>query len=144
ASFESTQTNLAQVCSLFNVRDLRSFYELCTAVRAAFLTSFWEHYRWNAFQCYSIEPCAVPTISTLCFQTFLFHSKCEIDFCRDLDMIKMIEENVRGGICYSAKTVTTANNEWNWMNGGFNPSNPRSFIVGFDIASMYPHAMKSF
>ena len=63
------------------------------------------------FKIYGLDPakfCSAPELSR---QAVLKRTKVKLDFLIDIDMLLMIEESLRGGICHSIYWYAKANNK---------------------------------
>ena len=67
-----------------------------------------------------------------CF--FLKYSKVEIDQISDMEMMKMIENGIRGGISMASHKYCKANNKYL---ENYNANEPSNYIIYLDANNLY-------
>jgi hypothetical protein len=72
------------------------------------------------------------------WDAFLKYSKVEIDQISDMEMMKMIENGIRGGISMASHKYCKANNKYL---ENYNPNEPSNYIIYLDANNLYGWAM---
>jgi len=128
-----------RICVKFHIQDFRSYTRLYTILDTVLLAIVYENFRASAFNVYGLDPTYTCTASSYGWQALLYQTGAVVDYIRDGEMLKKIQDGVRGGPCFSTKKIVQANNERTPL--GFDPSKPSTHLCYFDVVSLYAHAM---
>jgi hypothetical protein len=63
----------------------------------------------------------------------------KLELISDPEMYRMIQPNIRGGICHASGRYAKANNKY--MGSLYRPNEPESFIMYIDATNLYGYAM---
>ena len=127
------------VINKFQINDFRQYTRIYTLLDSILLAVLYQNFRSMCFENYGLDPPYVPTLSSFSWQAFLYKTKMSLDHVRDINMTRMIERGVKGGVCMATKNVVEAN--YPESKFGFDPTKPESRLVMFDICSLYGTAM---
>ena len=64
------------------------------------------------FEIYELDPTKFLSASELVWKVALKKTEVNLDFLTDLDMLLMVEKEIRGGICHSIYRYGKANNKY--------------------------------
>ena len=86
---------------------------------------------------YELDPAYFLSLPGLAWQACLKKTNIELELLTDNDMLLMVEEGIRGGICHSIHRYAKANNKYmkNYNN------NESSYIQYLDANNLYGWAM---
>ncbi|CAG7830541.1 unnamed protein product [Allacma fusca] len=132
-------SNVQQLISEFKIKDFREFTRIYTMTDTILLGIVFENFRKQCFETYKLDPTYVCTTSGYSWQCFLHFTKAKIQYIRDMEMLKMIKDGIRGGVSFCTQKINTANNERCPL--GFDPEKERTHLLYFDLNSLYATAL---
>ena len=80
-------------------------------VQTLLLTDTFENFRNMCVKVYELDLPRFLTAPGLAWKAALKKTKVKLDLLRDIDMLLMVEEGIRGGICHSIYQYAKANNK---------------------------------
>ena len=87
---------------------------------------------------YEIDPAHFLSLPGLAWQACLNKTNIELELLTDYDMLLMVEEGIRGGICHSIHRYAKANNKYM---KNYNNNEESSYIQYLDANNFYGWAM---
>ena len=90
------------------------------------------------FEIYELDPAKFLSASELVWKVALKKTKVNLDFLTDLDMLLMIEKEIRGGICHSIYRYARANNKYM---KNYDKNKESSYFQYWDVNNLYEWAM---
>ena len=87
---------------------------------------------------YELDPARFLSFPGLTWQVCLKKTNIELELLADYDMLLMVEERIRGGICHSIHRYAKANNKY--MKNNIN-NEESSYIQYLDANNLYGWAM---
>ena len=102
------------------------------------LTDVFENFRKACIKTYELDPAHFISLPGLAWQAYLKRAGVELALLTDYDMLLMIEEGLRGGICHAVYRYARANNKY--MNN-YDKSKESSYIQYLDTNNLYGAAM---
>lgn len=117
------------------IRDYQSLYIKCDTLQ---LCDVFDNFRTACIEDSGIDPCWSYTLPGYSWLAMLKKTAVKIGLVFDSDMLRMIENNIRGGICIIPKRYAKANNP---KCKGYDPSKPTSWILTVDANNLYGWAM---
>ena len=87
---------------------------------------------------YELDPAHFLSIPGLAWQACLKKTNIELELLTDYDMLLMVEEGIRGGICHSIHPYAKDNNEYM---KNYNNNEESSYIQYLDANNLYGWAM---
>ena len=87
---------------------------------------------------YELDPAHFLSLPGLAWQACLKKTNIELELLTDYDMLLMVEEGIRGGICHSIHQYAKANNKYM---KNYNNNEEPSYIQYLDANNLYGWAM---
>ena len=87
---------------------------------------------------YGLDPANFLTASGLAWQACLKKTRVELELLKDIDMLLMVENGIRGGICQTTHRYAKANNKY--MNN-YDKNIESSYIEYLDANNLYRWAI---
>ena len=103
------------------------------------LADVFETFRSNSLEEYQLDPAYYVSAPQLAWNALLKFINRPIPLITDPEMYRMIQPNIRGGICHASVRYARANNKL--MGSLFDPIKPTSFIMEVDANNLYGWAM---
>ena len=76
------------------------------------LADAFENFRDMCIKEYEVDPAHFLSLPGLAWQAYLKKTNIQLELLTDYDMLLMVEEGIRGGICHSTHRYTKANNKY--------------------------------
>ena len=87
---------------------------------------------------YELDPAHFLSLPGLAWQACLKKTNIQLELLSDYDMLLMVEEGIRGGICHSIQRYAKANNKYM---KSYNNNEESSYIQYLDANNLYSWAM---
>ena len=97
-----------------------------------------ENFRKACIKTYELDPAHFISLPGLAWQACLKKTGVELELLTDYDMLLMIEEGIRGGICHAVHRYAKANNRYL---KNYDKSKESSYIQYLDANNLYGAAM---
>ena len=136
-----TETDYAHannVFKKFNINNLGDYHDLYVKNDTLLLADIFENFRHACLNNYELDPAHFVSLPELAWQACLKKTNVELELITDYDMLLMIENGIRGGICYAIQRYTKANNKY--MND-YKKNKESSYIQYLDANNLYGMAM---
>ena len=115
-----------------------SFHDLYVQSNTLLLADVFENLRDMCIKEYDLDPAHFLSLLGLAWQACLKKTNIELELLTDYDMLLMVEEGIRGGICHSIHRYAKANNEYM---KNYNNNEESSYIQYLDTNNLYCWAM---
>ena len=102
------------------------------------LADVFENFRNICLSNYELDPAHFISLPGLAWQACLKKTGVELELLTDYDMLLMIEEGIRGGICHAVHRYAKANNIYM---KDYNSNKESSYIQYLDANNLYGAAM---
>ena len=87
---------------------------------------------------YELDPAHFLSLPGLAWQACLKKTNIELELLTDYDMLQMVEEGIRSGICHSIQRYAKVNNKYM---KGYNNNEESSYIQYLDANNLYGWAI---
>ena len=102
------------------------------------LADVFENFRNKCLEVYQLDPAHFLLLPGLAWQACLKKTNIKLEILTGYDMLLMVEEGIRGGICHSIHRYAKANNKY--INN-YNENEESSYIQYLDANNLYDWAM---
>ena len=123
---------------IFKLKNLGEYHDLYVQSDTLLLADVFENFRNKCLKVYELDPAHFLSLPGLAWQVCLKKTNIKLELLTDYDMLLMVEEGIRGGICHSIHRYTKANNKY--MNN-YDESKESSYIQYLDANNLYGWAM---
>ena len=100
------------------------------------LADTFENFRDMCIKEYELDPAHFLSLPGLAWQASLKKTNIELTLLTDYDMLLMVEEGIRGGICHSIRQYAKANNKY--LKNYNNNNEESSYIQYLDANNLLP------
>ena len=100
------------VFKTFKLNNLGDYHDLYVQSDTLLLADVFENFRNACIKTYELDPAHFISLPGLAWQACLKKTGVELELLTDYDMLLMIEEGIRGGICHAVHRYAKANNEY--------------------------------
>lgn len=119
----------------FNCNNLGEYSDLYLKTDVMLLTSIFQKFRNDCREWYGIDPANFSTLPSFAWQVMLKVTKEEIEYIKDIEKIRFIENGIRGGTCHAAVRHVVARNKYI---EGFDPlTEDSNFLFYVDVNNLY-------
>ena len=136
-----SETNYAHannVFKKFNINNLGEYHDLYVRSDPLLLADIFENFRQSCLENYELDPAHFVSLPGLAWQACLKKTNVELELLKDYDMLLMIEEGIRGGICHAVNRYAHANNHYM---KDYDKTKESSYIQYLDANNLYGAAM---
>ena len=96
----------------FKLENLGDYHDLYVQSDTLLLTDVFNNFRDMCIKDYELGPAHFLSLPGLAWQACLKKTNIELELLTDYDMLLMVEEGIRGGICHSIHGYAEANNKY--------------------------------
>ena len=96
---------------VFKLENLGDYHDLYVQSDTLLLADVFNNFRDKCLKEYELDPAHFLSLPGLAWQACLKKTNIELELLTDYDMLQMIEEGMRGGICHSIHRYAKANNK---------------------------------
>ena len=122
----------------FKLKNLGEYHDLYVQSDTLLLADVFENFRNTCLKIYELDPAHYLSLPGLAWQACLKKTSIESELLTDYDMLLMVEEGIRGGICHSIHRHAKANNKYM---KNYDESKESSYIQYLDTNNLYGWAM---
>ena len=122
----------------FKLKNLGEYHDLYVQSDTLLLADVFENFRNMCLKVYELDPAHFLSLPGLAWQGCLKKTSIELELLTDYDMLLMVEEGIRGGICHSIHRYAKANNK---CMKNYDESKESSYIQYLDANNLYGWAM---
>ena len=121
----------------FKLNNLGDYHDLYVQ-SDTLLADIFKNFRKACIKTYELHPAHFISLPGLAGQACLKKTRVELELLTDYDMLLMIEEGIRGGICHAVHRYAKANNEYM---KNYDKRKEPSYIQYLDANNLYGAAM---
>ena len=126
----------------FNIQTLGEYSDFYLLTDVLILTDIFENFRDICLNTLNLDPAYFMTAPGLEFEAMLKYTKIKLERLESYEMLLMLENGIRGGICQSVTRYAKANlPNINGIN--YNKSKPQTYLSYFDCVNLYGKSMLS-
>ena len=96
----------------FSIKNMGEYHDLYVQSDTALLSHTFENFRKVCLKEYALDPIYFVSTPSLAFEAMLKNTKVKLEYCKDIDMILMIENGTKGGITQVIHKYGSANNKY--------------------------------
>ena len=122
----------------FKLKNLGEYHDLYVQSDTLLLADVFESFRNMCMKVYELDPAHFLSLPGLAWQACLKKPNVKLELLTDYDMLLMVEEGIRGGICHSIHRYATANNKYM---RNYDKNKESSYIQYLDANNLYGWAM---
>ena len=126
------------VFNKFKLNNFGDYHDLYVQSDTLLLADVFENFRDMCLKEYELDPAHFLSLPGLAWEACLKKNNVELELLTDYDMLLMVEDGIRGGICHSIHRYAKANNKYmkNYIN-----NEELSYIQYLDANNLYGWAM---
>ena len=126
------------VFNKFKLNNLGEYHDLYVQSDALLLADVFENFRNMSLKEYGLDPAHFLSLPGLAWQACLEKTGVELELLTDYDMLLMVEEGIRGGVCHSIHRFGRAKNKYM---KNYNNNEESSYTQYLDASNLYGWAM---
>ena len=136
-----TDTDYRHANNVFKELELKhlgEYHDLYVQSDTLLLADVFENFRNMCIKVYELDPAHFLTAPGLAWQPCLKKTEVKLELLTDNDMLLMVEERIRGGMCHAIHRYAKANNKYM---KNYDKNEESSYIQYLDASSLYGWAM---
>ena len=136
-----TDENYAQakkVWEVFEIKNRGEYHDLYVQCDTLLLTDVFDNFRDKCIKIYELDPVHFVSAPGLAWQACLKKTKVNLELLTDTDILLMVEEGIRGGMCQAVYRYAKANNKYM---KNYDKSIKSLYIEYLDANNLYGWAM---
>ena len=136
-----SETDYAHANNVFKkFNNLGEYHDLYVRSDRLLLADIFENFRQSCLKNYELDPAHLVSLPGLAWQACLKKTNVELELITDYDMLLMIEEGIRGGICLAVNRYAHANNHYM---KDYDKTKESFYIQYLDANNLYGAAMSN-
>ena len=122
----------------FNIKNMGEYHDLYVESDTILLADIFSNLRDLRLNTYKLDPVYFLSLSRFAWKACLKHSGLKLELISDIDMLLILEEGIKGGICHSILRNAKANNKYM---KDFDENKESYFLMYTDYNNLYGIAM---
>ena len=118
----------------FKLKNLGEYHNLYVQSDTLLLADVFENFRNMCIKVYELDPVHFLSLPGLAWQACLKKAKVELELLTDYDMLLIVQEGIRGGICHAVHRHTKENNKYM---KSYDKNKESSYIQSLDASNLY-------
>ena len=136
---ETVYAHAQQVFADFQCENLKDYMQLYLLSDICLLADVFQMFRNKSLNEYQLNPAYFVSAPQLARNALLKHIHQSIPMITDPEMYRIIQPNIRGGMCHASVCYARANNKL--MGSLYDPTKPTSYIMEVEANNLYGWAM---
>ena len=108
---DKNQTHAQKVFKEFKLKNLGDYHDLYVQIDTLLLAVVFENFRNKCFEIYELDPSHFLSAPGLAWQGCLKKTEVELALLTNTDMLLMVKNDIRDGICYAIHRYAKGNNK---------------------------------
>ena len=109
---DTNYAHIQKVWRVFKIKDMGENHDLYAQCDTLLLADVFENFRDKCIKIYGLDPAIFFSAPGLAWEACLKKQGVNLELLTDIDMLLMIEEGIRGGICHAIHRYAKANNKY--------------------------------
>ena len=130
--------HVQKVWDVFEIKNRGEYHDLYLQRDTLLLADVFENFRNMCLEIYELDPVYFVSAPGLAWQACLKKTEVKLELLTDYQMLLMIEEGIRGGMCQSTHRYAKANNKYM---KNYDKSIESSYLMYLDSNNLYGWAM---
>ena len=130
--------DVKKVWEAFEIKNLGEYHDLYVQCNIFFLADVFESFRKKCVEIYKLDPAHFLSAPGLAWQSCLKKTKVKLELLTDTNMLLIVEQGTRGGICEAIHSYAKANNKYMKSYDKYIIS---SYLMYLDANNLYRWAM---
>ena len=126
------------VFNKFGCKSLLDYHNIYLKSDVLLLSDIWDNFRKVCYNNYGLDTCYYYTAPGLSFDSMLKITNIDLELLTDVNMFKMFEDGIRGGISQISHRHAVANNKYM---SNYDDKKDDSYICYLDANNLYGYAM---
>ena len=118
----------------FKLKNLGKYHDLYVQSNTLLLADIFQNFRNKCLEVYELDPAHFLSLPGLAWQACLKKTNVKLELLTDYDMLLMVEEGIRGGLCHSIHRHAKANNKYMEK---YNENKESSYIQYLDANNFF-------
>ena len=135
---ETDYAHANNVFKKFNINNLGEYHDLYVRSDTLLLGDIFENFRQSCLKNYELDTAHFVSLPGLVWQACLEKTNVELELLTDYNMVLMVEEGIRRGICHAIQRYAKANNKYMKE---YDRKKKSSYIQYLDANNLYGKAM---
>ena len=127
-----------KVWDVFKIKDLGEYHDLYVQSDTILLAEVFENFRNKCIEIYQLDPAHFALVPGLAWQACLKKTGVELELLTDNDMLAMVENGIRGGMCNAVYRYAEANNKYMKI---FDENTLSTYLKYLDANNLYGWAI---
>ena len=127
-----------KVQKAFEIKNLSEYHDLYVQCNTLLLADVFGNFRDKCIEIYKLDPAHFLSAPGLAWQACLKKTWVKLELLTDIDMLLMVEEGIRGGMCQAVYRYAKANNKYM---KNYDKSIKSLYIEYLDANNLYGWAM---
>ena len=123
-----------KIWEVFEIKKRGEYHDLYVQCDTLLLADVFENFRDNCIKIYELDPAHFLSALKLAWQACLKKTGVNLELLTDIDMLLMVEEGIRGGMCQSVYRYAKANNK---CMKNYNKNTESSHLEYLDANNLY-------